>query len=245
MKLTFLGTRGGIKVRSQKHYRHSSMLVSYYNAHILIDWGSDWLSRPLSFRPDAILLTHAHPDHAEGLKQGSPYKVYATNSTWNRIKTYPIETKHTVIAYKPFTIRSFVCTAYPVRHSLNAPAVGYKIQAGKRTIFYAPDLVSIIKRHKALKNCDAYIGDGAIIERSLLVRKRSIGKGRTTRIGHSPITEQLKWCAQEGVNHVIITHCGSEIVTTEAQQIEQKLQALAKEYGVKVTLAYDGMTITI
>lgn len=43
MKLTFLGTRGNIKARTQRHRMHTSMLVTYYDKNVMIDCGEDWL----------------------------------------------------------------------------------------------------------------------------------------------------------------------------------------------------------
>jgi hypothetical protein len=37
--LTFLGTRGEIEARTRRHRMHTSLLVSYRNAHVMIDCG--------------------------------------------------------------------------------------------------------------------------------------------------------------------------------------------------------------
>jgi Cft2 family RNA processing exonuclease len=34
----------------------------------MIDCGADWLKGVVNLRPNAIFLTHAHSDHASGLK---------------------------------------------------------------------------------------------------------------------------------------------------------------------------------
>src|SRR5438874_2077480 len=70
MRLTFLGTRGEIEARTRRHRMHSSLLVSYRSAKVMIDCGLDWLGKFERLHPDAIVLTHAHPDHAWGLKNG-------------------------------------------------------------------------------------------------------------------------------------------------------------------------------
>jgi len=64
MKLTFLGTRGEIESRTRRHRMHSSLLVSYCGAKVMIDCGLDWLGKFEQLNADAIVLTHAHPDHA-------------------------------------------------------------------------------------------------------------------------------------------------------------------------------------
>jgi hypothetical protein len=40
-----LGTRGEIEARSCRHRRHSSLLVQREDARMMIDCGTDWLSR--------------------------------------------------------------------------------------------------------------------------------------------------------------------------------------------------------
>ena len=70
MTLTFIGTRGEIDARTRRHRMHTSLLVSYHGARVMIDCGLDWLGKLERVDPSAIVLTHAHPDHAWGLKQG-------------------------------------------------------------------------------------------------------------------------------------------------------------------------------
>ena len=72
MKLTFLATRGEIEARTRRHRMHTSLLVSHRGARVMIDSGLDWLGKLKRVDPSAIVLTHAHPDHAWGLKQGAP-----------------------------------------------------------------------------------------------------------------------------------------------------------------------------
>jgi len=69
VKLTFLGTRGEIEARTRRHRMHSSLLVSYRGADVMIDCGLDWLGKFERLHLDAIVLTHAHPDHAWGTEK--------------------------------------------------------------------------------------------------------------------------------------------------------------------------------
>jgi ribonuclease BN (tRNA processing enzyme) len=60
----FLGTRGEIDARTRRHRMHTSLLVSYRGADVMIDAGLDWLGKLKRVAPHAIVLTHAHSDHA-------------------------------------------------------------------------------------------------------------------------------------------------------------------------------------
>jgi glyoxylase-like metal-dependent hydrolase (beta-lactamase superfamily II) len=77
MTLRFLGTRGEIDARTRRHRMHTALLVSYRGANVMIDAGLDWLGKLKRVDPNAIALTHAHPDHAWGLKQGAVSGVCA------------------------------------------------------------------------------------------------------------------------------------------------------------------------
>src|SRR5215471_3967248 len=97
IELTFLGTRGEIDMRSRRHRRHSALLVCRADARIMIDCGADWLHLLPSLAPGAILLTHAHPDHAQGLARGAPCPVYATAETLTLLRNYPLRERRTVL----------------------------------------------------------------------------------------------------------------------------------------------------
>jgi hypothetical protein len=43
----------------------------------------------------------------------------------------------------------------------------------------------------------------------------------------------------------IITHCGSEIVTSDEHEISAKIRAMASERCVDVCIAYDGMKVML
>ncbi len=239
MKLTFLGTRGEIDARTRRHRMHTSLLVEYRGGRVMIDAGADWREavHELRPRPHALVITHAHPDHAWGLEDGSPAPVWATDVAWEDMAGYaiPSEDRREVKPREPFTIRGITLEAFPVEHSIKAPAVGYRIRAGRVTVWYGPDLVYINDRAEALAGCALYIGDGATMTQSF-VRRRG-----DTLIGHAPVRTQLTWCQKEGVPHAIISHCGREIVEGDERTIGAELRAMAEERGVEAELAYDGL----
>ena len=239
MKLTFLGTRGEIDVRTRRHGRHTSTMVAYRGRRVMIDCGEDWRERVWEIAPRAIVITHAHPDHAFGLRAGSPCPVYATAESWREMRHYPIEERHVAEPRRPFRIGGITFEAFTVEHSTRAPAVGYAVGAGRVRIFYAPDLVFIHEREAGLSGARVYIGDGASLTRPL-VRRRG-----DRLIGHTPVRTQLTWCQKEGVPRAIVTHCGSEIVKGDERKLGAKLRRMARERGVEAEIAHDGMEVTL
>lgn len=168
MKLTFLGTRGEINAGTRRHRMHSSLLVSSdRDRSVMIDCGLDWIRRLSRLHPDAIVLTHAHPDHAGGLKNGAQCPVYATAQTWIGVRSQDIETRVVIRPQTRIKICGITFEAFPVEHSIRAPAVGYRVTAAGASIFYVPDLVRIYDRTAALRGIQYYIGAGASLTRPI------------------------------------------------------------------------------
>jgi phosphoribosyl 1,2-cyclic phosphodiesterase len=243
VKLVFLGTRGEIEARTRRHHMHTSLMVGYRGGRVMVDAGEDWVEElwRMTPRPHAIVVTHAHPDHAWGLRDGSPAPVHAPDDAWKAMDRYPIEARdrHRVEPRKPFRVKEITFEAFPVEHSIRAPAVAYRITAGRVTVFYGPDLVYINDRADALRGCRLYIGDGATMTRSFVRRRGS------TLIGHAPVRTQLTWCQKEGVPRAIISHCGKEIVEGDRRVLETQLRAMAEERGVVAAFAHDGLTLVL
>lgn len=205
----------------------------------MIDCGADWLSRLKRIDPTAIVLTHAHGDHASGLAHGAPCPVFATAETLTLIARFSFAEARAIEPRRPFSIGMIGFEAFPVDHSLRAPAVGYRVTAGRAALFYVPDLAALRDPAAALQGVDLYIGDGATMTRSM-VRRR----GRDV-IGHATVGAQLAWCREQGVGRAIFTHCGSEIVRSDAPAIAAAIAGLGQEQGVEASLAYDGQRLVL
>jgi phosphoribosyl 1,2-cyclic phosphodiesterase len=239
MKIEFLGTRGYIEEKSELHGMHSSCLISYYSKRIMIDCGNDWLGGIEEVSPDVIMITHAHPDHADGLKNGAPCPVYASGETHEIMSGFDISERRILGIRKPVEILNMTVEAFALSHSTRAPAVGYRITAGNSTIFYAPDVVYIHGREKALGGVKVYIGDGATLDQSF-VRKQ-----KDKLIGHTPVRTQLTWCKKFNIPRAVITHCGSQIVGGDLGEIDSMVQKMGEERGVEVQIAFDGMEMIL
>lgn len=239
MKLIFLGTRGNIGARSPIHGRHTALLVSYHRRDVMIDCGADWRGHVNGIAPGAVVVTHAHPDHAVGLKDGTRCPVYATAESWQHMEDWPITDRRLIRPRRPVSVEGITFEAFPVEHSLRAPAVGYRVSAGRAVIFYVPDVVFIKERQAALGGVRLYIGDGATLTRPLIRRRED------HLIGHTPVRTQLTWCTEAGIRRAIITHCGSEIVTSDPTEVEARVRAMGDERGVEAIIARDGMAFVL
>lgn len=238
-RLVFIGTRGEIEARTKLHNMHSSLLLVADAKKVMLDCGLDWLGKFQRLKPNAIVLTHAHPDHAWGLKNGAPCPVYAPERTWNSLKNCESIERRIIDLRSPTEIFGITFEAFPVEHSLRCPAVGYRISRGGNSVFYSPDVVYIPERAEALAGVDIYIGDGASMARSF-VRRRG-----NHIFGHAPVRTQLTWCQKENVPRAIFTHCGSEIVTSDSKTISASLAKWAEERSVQAQVAFDGMEIPL
>jgi ribonuclease BN (tRNA processing enzyme) len=240
MKLQFAGTRGEIDERTRRHRRHTALVVSYRGRRVMIDCGTDCAGHIDQIRPHAIVITHAHPDHAWGLRNGgSGCPVFATEEAWKDMQDYPIDEPGTVAPRRPLETAGSAFEAFEVEHSTRCPAVGYRIGAGRVVVFYVPDVVFIHERDEALRGIDLTIGDGATLDRSR-VRRR----GRR-RIGHTPVRTQLTWCEKAGVGRAVFTHCGSPIVAGDERRLGARLRAWGRERGVQASIAHDGLEVVL
>ena len=222
------------------------MKVSYYDASLIIDCGEDWLGEIGDWETDAIIVTHAHPDHAFGLKAGAPCPVYATETSWEAMDTFDLRQRRTMPEREPIQIGGganspdITVEAFPVLHSTRAPAVGYRLTAGDAAIFYVPDVAWIEDRETALSGIRLYVGDGATVTRSM------VRKPGDVIIGHVSIQTQLTWCQKTGVDRAIFTHLGSQIVEGDERTLGARLRELAEERGVdRVKIAHDGMAVIL
>ena len=242
MRLKFPGTKGEIEENSIKHEYHSSLIIEQTYTRILLDFGEKHSPELESIVNtfDAILITHAHPDHyIWTIKEdtGITIPVYLTQETLDYSSRKPLNYK-VIKADKSFNIKSLLITPYNVIHSLRCPAVCFKIK-GDKTIIYAPDILDTEEpKEKVFKNLDLIVADGSSVDINLVRRKDD------KLFGHAMLKTIIGWCKKYSIRNIMITHCGKQIVTSDEEIIESKLYKYS-ENKVNFIIAYDGMQLDI
>ncbi len=231
IKLIFLGTKGEIEEHSKKHRYHSSTLLKYKGFKLLIDYGTLQKYKLEKIKPNAVLITHAHPDHYVWTKKDYEISipVYLTKKTFDYGKFKP-ENYKIITPNKKFKLGPFTIIPHNAIHSIRCPAVSFEIHAERKKIIYTGDVVDIKNKNKVLRKADYYIGDGSSI-RANLVRRRD-----NKIFGHARIITQIHWCEKAGVRNIIFTHFGKESIRKEKE--------FKKKYP-EIIFAYDGMEMQI
>jgi hypothetical protein len=152
---------------------------------------------------------------------------------------WPLAVRRELQPWRTVRIAGFDVEAWPVEHSLNAPAVGFTVSARGVRIFYVPDVAALGNLKRTLKGVDLYVGDGAVLARPIVRRRGSV------LIGHASVATQLDWCRIGGVRRAVFTHCGSGLVRSKARSVDALVHSLGRERGIDARLAYDGLTMIV
>lgn len=212
----------------------SSIILERGKHKILVDFG-----RGLKKIPDdvtEIIISHAHPDHAFGLKGMILSVPVFMNKFSNKIlskENYPFRRK--VFWRNPFHLGQIKITPVPVKHSIKAPASGLIFDIDNKRIAYFPDVLKL-KDMEVLKGISLYIGDGASLDRDL-VRKRN-----GLSYGHASIRTQLEWLRQAKVPRAVFMHFGKWALQGNLKRL---FRALSSEFGISVRGAFGNYKVRI
>jgi ribonuclease BN (tRNA processing enzyme) len=242
MLLHFHGTKAYVGEPSRAHNGHSAFVLEESGFRLLCDFGENRKGMLGKIRPDAIFVSHAHPDHGWGLWEGTDIPVYASAATHELLRELPLLNRVVLAPQEPVPIGPFRLSAQPVVHSVRCPCVGARITAGGFTAVYSADIVAFEDPDAALAGADLYIGDGTTLTESL-VRRHPSG----ALIGHTTARAQFGWLARHGILRAVFSHFGQGPIEMGEEALAAALEKLAgaNPPGCAVTAAYDGMEMEV
>jgi ribonuclease BN (tRNA processing enzyme) len=240
MRLHFYGTKGYVEEKSRAHSGHSAFTVEAKGFRLLCDFGQNRRGLLEEIRPDAIFVSHAHPDHALGLEEGTDAPVHASAITHEIIRDLPIRNRVTLEPEAAVAVGPFRLTAFPVVHSVRCPCIAVRIESPDLVLVYSGDIISFERREAALSGADVYIGDGSTLKGSL-VRRHATG----ALMGHTTVRAQLGWLGNHGIHRAIFSHFGKGPIEMGEPALEEALAELAqaKAPGCRVGAARDGLDL--
>lgn len=242
MRLHFYGTKGYVEEESREHKGHSAFTIAADGFRLLCDFGENHEGSLGRIRPDAIFVSHAHPDHAGGLREGTVVPVYASEATHEITRDFAIARREVLLPHRPAKIGPFRITTYPVVHSIRCPCVASRIEGPEGVIVYSGDIVAFEDPAEPLSGADAYVGDGSTLKGSL-VRRHPSG----VLIGHTTVRAQLGWLAKSKVPRAIFSHFGKGPIEMGEPALKAALTELASEKApeCRITAARDGLRLEL
>ncbi len=243
MELIFLGTSADKPVLKQgRNKRLRSAIALRENSRVvLVDCGPDIKEelRREKLKPQFLFVTHAHPDHIQGL----PWlistfrpKVYLTLSIWQdlqkkrAVKSLDLQPV-LVTPQRWFKIQGFKESFLfvEIRHSKLVSTFALVLKRGRRVIlFYAPDIKEMTTGARSyFLRAETLILDGSILSRPLNV--------------HASIREQLRWAQEAKAKKILFTHLGKNPTRFSHNVLEKQLKQIDPRAGV----CFDGMELRL
>ena len=242
MRLHFYGTKGYVDESSPSHAGHSAFTIEADGFRLLCDFGENRQGLLRKIRPDAIFVSHAHPDHSWGLKEGTRTPVYASAITHELTAESVLLERIVLEPRKRVRVGPFRLTAYPVVHSTRCPGIAARLEVSGHVVVYSGDIVAFDAPAEALEGARVYVGDGSTLTASL-VRRQPGG----VLVGHTTVRAQLGWLAKAGVPRAVFSHFGTGPIELGDEALDAALTELAAERapGCEVSAARDGATFDL
>ncbi|MEP6769906.1 MAG: MBL fold metallo-hydrolase [Acidobacteriota bacterium] len=245
MLLRFFGTKGYVDAASPSHAGHSAFTVEAASFRLLCDFGENRRGSLAEIAPDAVFVSHAHPDHAWGLAEGTAVPVLASEATHALLSEFPIASRIRCESGVAQALGPFRVTTFEVIHSIRCPCVAARIETPEGTLVYSGDIVSFATgaaRDEALAGADVYVGDGSTLTASLVRRH-----GSGALVGHTTIRAQLGWLGKANVPEAVFSHFGDGPIAMGDRDLERAIQDLARKAApeCRTRAARDGLEVEI
>ena len=200
----------------------NATIVSHHKTNILIDVGisltrlNEGLAEfGLTLKDiQAVVFTHDHADHINGLKSISPRIMYALRGT------LPSSLSNVIETFKPFTIGEINITAFPTSHDATNPC-GYIFEAGDEKLTYVTDTGVFPEESKGTASNPDYL----IIESNHDI-KMLLKTNRTYELKNRIMSEHGHLCNEDSAiaaveligpktKQIILAHLSEEANTPE------------------------------
>ena len=228
MKIEVLGTRAKIKPSADSYRNHTGFLI---DDRILLDVGEKEF---LTKRPEAIVFTHFHPDHAyfifehEVFEPGIPHFGPEPHELIPRLK----------IIEREFSLRGYLFTPVPVIHALRLKSSGYVVEKDGKKVFFTGDVAWIEKANlESLGQVDLII-----TEATFLKKGGRINRSGNKIYGHTGIPDLIRLLSPH-TSRILFTHYG-EWFYEDLANSPGKIKDLQKE-GLELIPAHDGLVIEV
>jgi ribonuclease BN (tRNA processing enzyme) len=231
MRITILGTRGEIDQSAPYHSRHSGLLV---DDTLLVDVGErEFLDR----RPQAVLITHLHPDHAYFVRAGAArppagVPIFAPEG----YKDYGL-----TVLDRPATIAGFSVQPVPSHHSLKVRSQAYLIARGPSKILYTGDLVWINKEHHHLfEGLDLVVTEASYFRKGgLIIRDKTKGQ----IYGHTGVPDLVR-LFKDYCRRIVLVHFGGWFYK-DIRKARDSIRDLGRANGIVLEAGRDNREIVL
>ncbi|ELR71588.1 hypothetical protein C900_02503 [Fulvivirga imtechensis AK7] len=223
MNIKILGTRAKVKKSLSNHAKHSGVLI---DNKLLLDVGEKEF---LDYKPEYILFSHLHPDHAWFVETNEQLRV--------DIPVYAPELSRYIekvnLLHSPITLDGYKITPIPTLHSIKVKSVGLLIEYGGKRLYYSGDLAWIEKQyHPLLHDLDLVITEGSYIKKKGVIRRKD-----DQIYGHQGIPDLITLFSRFSPK-IIFMHLGTWFMK-DAKTGMQKIMELQPK-GVELDVASDG-----
>lgn len=228
MKIKILGTRGEIKQSAPYHRLKSGVLLDDL---IMLDIGDKSF---LDYHPEAILITHLHPDHAYFVRHHELPQTTAKLYAPETYDTLPIQ-----VALKPFTIRDYTITPIPTIHSIKVKSQAYLIEHKHKKLLYTGDMIWIDKQyHHLLQKSDLIITEASFARTGGMIRRKN-----DQLYGHTGIPNLIH-VFKNFTQTVLVMHFGGWFYE-DIKKARHYFAELGKGNNITIIVGYDGLEIEI
>lgn len=231
VRIRILGTRGEIEETAPYHSRHSGVLL---DGRLLLDLGEPEF---LDARPEAVLITHLHPDHAYFVRAGTApppagVPIFAPESRPGFALT---------VLDGPAVIAGYEVRPIPTHHSLKVASQAYLVSDGAAKILYTGDMIWINKDyHPLFEGLDLVITEASFIRPGGLVKKDPA----TGKIyGHRGVPD-LVHLFKPYCRRIVLVHFGAWFYK-DVRAARREVRRLGRENGVVLEAARDGREIVV